>query len=96
MKEKKSKSHLITLDLMCCLIVALTVGIITIVGLKASIDIPIFHIDGAFQTASSLFRLDSGQLPGRDFYPYLGVGPLLAIFPIFKIGGSDLSATIFA
>jgi hypothetical protein len=76
--------------------VLLSVAICLNVALTDSIYAPTFHLDGAFQTASGLFRLESGQLPGRDFYPYLGVGPLLAIFPIYKIIGGDLAATVAA
>ena len=65
-------------------------------ALSRSIDIPTFHLDGAFQTASSLFRIDSGQAPGRDFLPYLGVGPLLLIYPVFKMSGGALSASVFS
>jgi len=83
-------------DFLGYVIIALTLAIITISALKVSVDVPTFHLDGAFQTASGLFRLDSDQLPGRDFYPYLGVGPLLAVFPIYKIAGADLAATVFA
>jgi hypothetical protein len=77
-------------------VTVLTLIIIIIDALSYSIIIPIIHIDGAFQVASGLFRLEAGQLPGRDFYPYLGVGPLLAIFPIYKIAGGNLSAALFA
>ena len=62
----------------------------------ASINIPTFHLDGSFQTASGLFRLDAGQFPGRDFYPYLGVGPVFMLFPIFKMSGANISASVFA
>ena len=65
-------------------------------ALITSIMVPTFHLDGAFQTASGLFRLNSGQLPGKDFFPYLGIGPILTIFPIFKLAGSDLTASTFA
>lgn len=65
-------------------------------SLTLAIDTPIFHLDGAFQTASGLFRLDAGQSPGRDFYPYLGIAPLYLIFPIFKLAGSTLFASVFA
>lgn len=69
---------------------------IVVYSLSTAINIPTFHLDGAFQTASGLFRLGSGQAPGRDFFPYLGVGPLLIIFPFFKIAGGELSASVFA
>lgn len=61
-----------------------------------SIDIPTFHLDGAFQTASGLFRLQAGQIPGRDFLPYLGIGPLLLIFPLFTMVGGNVAASVFA
>lgn len=65
-------------------------------SLNLAINVPTFHLDGAFQTASGLFRLEAGQAPGRDFFPYLGVGPLLLIFPFFKIAGGVLSASVFS
>lgn len=61
-----------------------------------SIQLPYFHVDGAFQTAATLFRFLNGELPGRDFYPYLGIGPIGLIYPIFLLGGSNLSASVFA
>lgn len=57
---------------------------------------PVTHLDGAFQTASGLYRLNANQIPGRDFYPYLGIGPLFAVFPIFFIAGKNLSASVFS
>lgn len=80
-------------------------GIVTVLGILAfisfrtlavSISTPIFHLDGAFQTASGLFRIDAGQAPGRDFYPYLGIAPLYLLFPIFKLAGSTLFSSVFA
>lgn len=62
-------------------------------ALSQSIDLPTFHLDGAFQTASGLYRLDARHMPGRDFFPYLGIGPLLALFPAFKAAGADLAAS---
>lgn len=61
----------------------------------ASINVPTFHLDGAFQTASGLFRIDAGQAPGRDFLPYLGIAPLLLLFPFFKALGGTLTASVF-
>lgn len=65
-------------------------------SLTASINIPTLHLDGAFQTASGLYRLDAGQFPGKDFYPYLGIGPLFALYPFFKAFGANISASVFA
>ena len=67
-----------------------------IFSLTSAINIPTFHLDGAFQTASGLYRLDAGQFPGKDFYPYLGIGPLFSLFPLFKILGGNISASVFS
>ena len=65
-------------------------------SLSKTIDIPTFHLDGSFQTASGLYRLESGQSPGKDFYPYLGIGPLYMLYPFFTITGYNLAASVFA
>lgn len=70
--------------------------IISLISLTITLNVPTFHLDGAFQTASTLFRLDSGQYPGKDFYPYLGIGPVLILYPLFKFTGSDLAASQFS
>ncbi len=61
-----------------------------------SINAPTFHLDGAFQTASTLYRLNANQVPGRDFFPYLGIGPTYALYPTFLLMGGDLSASVFS
>lgn len=63
-------------------------------SMTMTINVPVNHLDGAFQTASGLFRLDAGQFPGRDFFPYLGVAPLFLIYPFFKIFGSNFAASV--
>lgn len=60
-----------------------------------AIIIPTHHIDGAFQTASGLMRLAAGELPGRDFLPYLGIGPLFFLYPLYWLDGFDMSSTVF-
>lgn len=72
------------------------IGWMLFYSLTVAIDIPTFHLDGAFQTASGLFRLNSGQFPGKDFFPYLGIGPIAILFPTFKIFGADLSASVIS
>ena len=94
MSGKRVSSLILGLSKYAAVFLSLAICIVT--ALASSVHVPTFHLDGAFQTASGLFRLESGQLPGRDFYPYLGVGPLLAIFPIYKIFGGDLAATVAA
>lgn len=58
-----------------------------------ALKLPTNHLDGAFQTASGLYRLNSGQIAGRDFFPYLGIGPTLIVYPIFGFFGADLHAS---
>lgn len=65
-------------------------------SLRQSVNIPTGHLDGAFQTASSLFRLDMGLYPGRDFFPYLGIGPNYLIYPFYKLFGSNLASSVTA
>lgn len=77
-------------------IILLDLLIIAVISLRQAIDIPTFHLDGAFQTASGLFRLADGQLPGRDFYPYLGIGVLFTLYPVFWLAGSNMAASLFA
>ena len=76
--------------------IVLTLIYILFLALEQTVYVPTFHLDGAFQTASGLFRLDQGQLPGKDFFPYLGIGPILVLFPFFKLLGGNLVASSFA
>ena len=66
------------------------------VALKASLFVPTTHMDGAFQTASGLFRLQNGEVPGRDYFPYLGILPIFICFPAFILAGGHVSASVFA
>ncbi len=77
------------------MLLATFVGLIFIVR-AVTLNVPTLHVDGAFQTASGLFRLDSGQFPGRDFLPYLGLAAVYVPFPVFKAAGSDLAASATA
>ena len=70
--------------------------IIVFRSLSASVNIPINHIDGTFQISSGLYHLDAGLCPGRDFLPYLGVGLLYLLYPIFKLAGANVFAAMFA
>lgn len=59
------------------------------------------HLDylpfnGTFQNFNPLRRMAAGEVPGRDFTIYLGFGPTLAAWPLFKILGSDYSASNMA
>ena len=72
------------------------VTLAVIFGLARSIDIPTLHLDGAYQTASGLYRLADGQWPGKDFYPYLGMGPTYFLYSIFVLAGGHVAASVFA
>jgi hypothetical protein len=63
---------------------------------KASLYSPTNHIDGAYQTAAGLFKMKSGQIPGIEFFPYLGIGPIILLYPFFILFGSKLASTVFA
>jgi hypothetical protein len=67
-----------------------------ILSIRASIYLPTYHLDGAFQTASGLLRINWGEIPGIDFFPYLGIGPLLLLMPMFILFGGDLGASVLA
>ena len=73
--------------------ISLCLYAITQLSLAAAVNLSTFHIDGAFQTASGLFRLQAGELPGRDFFPYLGTGILLLLYPAFLLFNGDLAAS---
>jgi hypothetical protein len=52
------------------------------------------QMDGTFQTSSMMYRLSYGDMPGRDFLPYLGMGPMFMIYPGFVLMGRTVSASI--
>lgn len=64
-------------------------------GIRSAV-VPVLHMDGAFQTFNGLLRLSDGQVPGRDFFPYLGAGPLLLLFPLYALLGSTVTSSVFA
>lgn len=51
--------------------------------------------NGALQFWNPLRRLAVGDLPGRDFFSFHGIGQALAFFPLFKIFGGDFLASEF-
>ncbi|MDA7430278.1 hypothetical protein PGB28_17580 [Primorskyibacter aestuariivivens] len=67
-----------------------------VIAKKMSLEIPTQHVDGAFQTASALYRINDGQFPGRDFFPYLGIGVTYLLYPTFLTLGENLSASVFS
>ena len=86
--------HRTTLLITTLLLADLVLAVIF--ALSYTVDVPTNHLDGAYQTASGLHRLAEGQWPGRDFYPYLGVGLLYFLYPVFLLAGSNVIASVFA
>jgi hypothetical protein len=87
------RSALVSLGIALAIVTLFSVAL---ESLSAASESPTFHLDGAFQTASVLFRISNGELPGRDFFPYLGVGPNVLVYSIFAISGGDLAASVFS
>jgi hypothetical protein len=49
-------------------------------------------IDGPFQLFNWLRRIDDGQIPGRDFQCFHGIGVPYLHYPFYRVFGSDLFA----
>ena len=77
-------------------LVILYLTILVIISLRSAILTPINHIDGSFQSVSGELHLNDGSFPGLNFLPYIGVGPVLMMFPIFKILGANLAASVLS
>lgn len=58
--------------------------------------IPVLHVDGTYQTASALYRIKNGEWFGVDFLSYLGIGPILLLFPLFILFGGDIYASLLS
>ncbi len=72
--------------------------LLTLIALAyaSALRVPMQHIDGAYQTLASLRHLSQGELPGRDYFPYLGVGISILLWPIYALAGSTVFASQFA
>lgn len=58
------------------------------------LDQPLF--DGPFQMYDALRRIDAGQLPGRDFPVYHGLGIPVVHYPIYRLFGGNIIASELA
>jgi hypothetical protein len=66
---------------------------------KAYFEGQILHynpINGDFQTYNPLRRMAAGQVPGRDFQPYMGLGITYVTYLPFKLMGETFSASKFS
>ncbi len=82
------------------LIALIAVPVFWYIAHAAAQRVPLQHVDGAYQTIAMLRHLDAGELPGRDFQPYLGIGIPMLLWPLYQLGGGHLvasqAAAIFA
>ena len=86
-----------TIIVLCyCLCFLAFLLFVVFIAKRGALYVPTYHMDGAFQTTSGLFRLQNGEVPGRDFFPYLGVLPIYLCYPIFLLIGGDVTASVFA
>jgi hypothetical protein len=53
-------------------------------------------INGDFQTYNPLRRMAAGQVPGRDFQPYMGFGTTYVTYLPFKLMGETFAASKFS
>lgn len=78
------------------LLLLFNISVGVLVAANVSVIAPTNHLDGAFQTSNGLIRIAQGEAPGRDFFPYLGIGPIYVLFPLFFVLGGTTSAAVFS
>jgi hypothetical protein len=66
--------------------------LILIVAIMSFLNLKLIPIDGLLQTYNSTRRINLGEVPYRDFTPYLGLGPVYVNFLGAKLFGSTLVA----
>ncbi len=64
--------------------------LIFVVAVMSFLNLNLVPIDGLLQTYNSTRRMDLGEIPYRDFVPYLGLGPVFVNFLGAKLFGSTL------
>ena len=89
-------NFLFSLNFYCIILFLVTVVYIFLSSKQYSIVVPTNHLDGAYQTATGLFRILNGELIGRDFYHYLGIGTIAYLFPAFVVFGAKLCSSVLA
>lgn len=66
--------------------------LVLVVASSSFLNLRLIPIDGLLQTYNSTRRIDIGEVPYRDFTPYLGLGPVFINFLGAKLFGSTLVA----
>jgi hypothetical protein len=73
--------------------VLLAIGLLIIVQTISSLNLDYKAYNGAFQTFNPLRRIFLGEVPGRDFNPYLGLGTTYVTAFITYVFGSNFAAS---
>ena len=70
--------------------------LIIIYSLQYKLNLEFYPLNGAFQTFNPLRRIFDGEMPGRDFNPYLGLGTTYFTALITYIFGGNFAALQFS
>ena len=74
------------------LVIVALVSVISLILVNAklySLNLDYVPYNGTFQTFNPSRRMFDGEIPGRDFNPYLGLGPTyLNAFITYFLGGN--------
>lgn len=89
----RNKFSLKRMTLIVAVLSVLIVGILYTSHFKLIVDFA--PLNGSFQTFNPIRRLLSGEVPGRDFNPYLGVGLTYITSLGTWLFGGDFSASQF-
>ncbi|MGO4693581.1 hypothetical protein AB4Z50_04785 [Paenibacillus sp. 2TAB26] len=71
-------------------------GIVVITGYNEALNFNGFYANGSFQLYNPLRRMSIGETPGVDFQFFHGIGVLFFHYPIYKLFGENLFASVFA
>jgi hypothetical protein len=74
---------------------ALQLGVAFFQAMRVATDFSGYALDGAFQLYNPLRRMAVGELPGRDFPFFHGVGVPWLHFPLFQLLGGNIFASEF-
>lgn len=70
-------------------------GVMFFLALRIATDFSGYALDGAFQLYNPLRRMADGQIPGRDFPFFHGVGVPWLHYPFFVVLGGNIFASEF-
>lgn len=75
--------------------IILVLGLCILAGLKRLYFADFFPINGDFQNYNGFRRLIDGQIPFKDFYFYLGLGPLYSNSFLLVLIGDNFAKSLF-